>query len=112
MLGMVKLPPWGEALERLRGDRSFRSMEVARLVGIPQYKRMLRSKLGPSVAVLDRWLKGMGYTWLDWAAVYESVEAKGLHAAERPAEYARRRPLRPGARKLPQHTGRKKAAGS
>lgn len=43
---------WGAALERLRDGRSLRSMQTSGLIGIPQYKRMCESKLGPSIAVL------------------------------------------------------------
>jgi hypothetical protein len=67
-------------------------METSGIIPIKQYKTMLRSKLGPSVAILDRWLKGMGYTWQDWAEAYEQASTQpALHVAERAATYGRRK---------------------
>ncbi len=74
--------PWGVALDKLRDKRSLRSMETSGLIGIAQYKKMRASKLGPSVAVLDRWLKGMGYTWHDWASAYEPASQSIGHPVQ------------------------------
>lgn len=88
---------WGAALERLRDGRSLRSMQTAGLIGIPQYKRMCESKLGPSIAILDRWLKGMGYTWNDWADAYEHARLDAIgQAATRPPNKKNFRSFRTG----------------
>ena len=67
------MKPWGKALEDLRGERSLRSLETAKITTVKAYKRMLTSVYGPSVAILDRILHGWGYSWQDWSRAFEAA---------------------------------------
>lgn len=81
--------PWGKTLEQLRGERSLRSLETAKLTTVKAYKRMLHSVYGPSVTILDRILRGWGYTWQDWSMAYEAVQADAPVRKPLPSEEAK-----------------------
>ena len=81
-----KLTLWGRCLERLRGDRSLRSLETSHIIAICQYKSTCQSKLGPSLDVLERFLVGCGSNWREWGNLVEKeknvLEQSHLHTAE------------------------------
>jgi hypothetical protein len=70
------LPPWGLALERLllQTGRSKSSLSTDGIMSRQAFRTMCRSKLGPSVWRLGRWLRGVHLTWHDWATAYEQAE--------------------------------------
>ena len=90
---MIELPEWkqnltlwGRCMERLRGNRSLRSLETSHIIAICQYKSTCQSKLGPSLDVLERFLVGCGSNWREWGILVEKeknfLEQVHLQAAE------------------------------
>ena len=83
-----KLTLWGRCMERLRGNRSLRSLETSQIIAICQYKSTCQSKLGPSLDVLERFLVGCGSNWREWGNLVEKeknfLEHTHLQAAEIP----------------------------
>ena len=87
---MIELPEWkrrltlwGRCMERLRGNRSLRSLETRHIIAICQYKSTCQSKLGPSLDVLERFLVGCGSNWREWGILVEKeksvLEKSHLH---------------------------------
>ena len=70
-----KLTLWGRCMERLRGNRSLRSLETSQIIAICQYKSTCQSKLGPSLDVLERFLVGCGSNWREWGNLVEKEKS-------------------------------------
>lgn len=86
--------PWGKALERLRLGRkpedigitskivlakgviTWRQLDVRDIAGQSLYTQWLQGTQGPTVASLDKFLTKMGYTWHEWATIFEEEKAK------------------------------------
>ena len=69
--------PWGQAIGILLKQANCSRAKAAKLHLAPYsaFSQWKTSQQGPSVAVLDRLLKGLGLTWHDWARAFDSVPA-------------------------------------
>lgn len=65
--------PYGQAIALLlkQANCSRRKAAQLKLAPYSAFSQWKRSKLGPTVDVIDRILKGLGLTWHDWARAVE-----------------------------------------
>jgi len=118
------MTPWGYALERLWEQSGMPKGEINRkgLTVKEAFTKWKVSKRGPTVAVLDRLIVGMGLTWNDWAKAFEAAKKtaenfdsstkmpkNGLLAAEPKPTY--KRTHRPKVRASPRLTKLKGRVG-
>ena len=69
------MTPWGQAIAMLLKQANCSRAKAAQRHVAPYsaFSQWKTSRQGPSVAVLDRLLRGLGLTWHDWAQTYESI---------------------------------------
>ena len=72
------LTPWGLAISLLMKEAKVSRRKAAqrRLAPYSAFTQWKTSRQGPSVAVLDRLLGGLGLSWQDWARVFRSGPAR------------------------------------
>ncbi len=71
------ITPWGRAIAELLKEAKCSRRKAAqhRLAPYSAFSQCKTSRQGPSVAVLDRLLRGLGLTWEDWARVFQPLSA-------------------------------------
>ncbi len=94
-MGSESATAWGQAIEALlrRAQCSRRKAAQRRLAPYSAFSQWKTSQNGPSVAVLDRLLRGLGLTWHDWAQVFESLPISHSDRQPRARKQTNRKPV-------------------
>lgn len=72
------MAPWSAAIHQLlvQAGSSRRKAARGKLAPYGAFSQWKTSRRGPSIAVVDRLLVGLGLTWHDWATAIEAAKTQ------------------------------------